>query len=127
MQKTVLVIEDNEASLELFDTLLKSCGHDTMQARDGMEGLKLAREHQPDLILLDFLLPGLSGMEVAKIIKADRVLNSIPLIATTAFPFKDDDKVFQEGGFDDYIAKPVSGPDFIKIISKYLGTADEID
>jgi two-component system, cell cycle response regulator DivK len=67
--KTVLIVEDNELNMKLFHDLLEAHGYDTLQTRDGVEALKIARQHKPDLILMDIQLPEVSGLEVAKWIK----------------------------------------------------------
>lgn len=120
MPKTVLIVEDNEANMMLYDDLLRSQGYKTLQAKDGMEGLRMARDHFPDLILMDFILPEFSGLEVARKIKDDDVLKKIPVVVITAFTFEGDDDVFLEGGFDGYITKPISGPAFLEMINGFL-------
>src|SRR5919109_4040792 len=82
--KTILVVEDNELNMKLFHDLLEAHGYNILQTRDGMEALKLARQHKPDLILMDIQLPEVSGLEVTKWIKEDDNLKSIPIIAVTA-------------------------------------------
>ena len=79
-----------------------------MQTKDGREALQLAREHRPDLILMDIQLPEVSGLEVTKWIKADDELKSIPVIAVTAFAMKGDEEKIRSGGCEAYIAKPIS-------------------
>ena len=75
--KTVLIVEDNELNMKLFHDLLEAHGYDTLQTKDGMEALKIARAHRPDLILMDIQLPEVSGLEVTKWIKEDDDLRSI--------------------------------------------------
>jgi PleD family two-component response regulator len=71
MTKTVLIVEDNELNMKLFHDLLDAHGYKTLQTRNGMEALSLAREHRPDLILMDIQLPEVSGLEVTKWLKED--------------------------------------------------------
>ena len=71
MAKTVLIVEDNDLNMKLFNDLLEAHGYATIQSKDGMEALKLARDHHPDLILMDIQLPEISGLEVTKWIKED--------------------------------------------------------
>src|SRR5437660_704379 len=97
--KTVLIVEDNDLNMKLFHDLLEAHGYDTLQTKDGMEALKLARQHHPDLILMDIQLPEVSGLEVTKWIKEDDDLKAIPTIAVTAFAMKGD---------EDFLTKPVS-------------------
>ena len=108
MSKTVLIVEDNELNRKLFHDLLEAHGYDTLETRDGMEALKIAREHRPDLILMDIQLPEVSGLEVTKWIKEDDELREIPIIAVTAFAMKGDEEKIRQGGCEAYIAKPIS-------------------
>ena len=96
--KTILIVEDNDLNMKLFHALLETRGYNVLQARDGMEGLRLAREHHPDLIIMDIQLPGVSGLVVAKSIKDDEKLKDIPIIAVTAFALKGDEERMREGG-----------------------------
>src|SRR5579872_3770667 len=82
--KKVLIVEDNDLNMKLFNDLLEAHGYNTLQTRDGVEALQMAREHRPDLILMDIQLPEVSGLEVTKWIKEDEELRSIPVIAVTA-------------------------------------------
>src|SRR5207245_8696209 len=81
--KRVLIVEDNELNMKLFNDLLEAHGYTTLQTRDGVEALQMAREHRPDLILMDIQLPEVSGLEVTKWIKEDEALRTIPVIAVT--------------------------------------------
>ncbi len=121
MSKKVLIVEDNELNLKLFHDLLEAHGYDTLQTKDGMEVMQLAREHKPNLILMDIQLPEVSGLEVTKWIKEDEELKSIPVIAVTAFAMKGDEEKIREGGCEAYIAKPISVTNFIEVIEKVLG------
>ena len=86
--KTILVVEDNELNMRLLHDVLEACGYAVLQTGEGMEALKLARQHKPDLILMDINLPEVSGLEVIKWIKDDGALKEIPIIAVTAFAMK---------------------------------------
>jgi two-component system cell cycle response regulator DivK len=118
--KTVLIVEDNEQNMKLFRDLLEWKGYRTLQTKDGMEALKIARSHRPDLILMDIQLPEVSGLEVTKWIKEDDDLKSIPIIAVTAFAMKGDEEKIREGGCEDYIAKPISVTTFLDTVVKFL-------
>jgi two-component system cell cycle response regulator DivK len=118
--KTVLIVEDNDLNMKLFHALLETRGYNVLQARDGMEGLRLARLHHPDLIIMDIQLPGVSGLVVAKSIKDDENLKDIPIIAVTAFALKGDEERMREGGCAAYLAKPISTPVFLKTVAQYL-------
>ncbi len=121
MPKTILIVEDNELNMKLFNDLLQASGYNTVQATDGKEALDLAHDHHPDLILMDIQLPEISGLEVAKIIKADEKLQDIPVIAVSAFAMKGDEEKIREGGCEGYIAKPISVPNFLETIAKFVG------
>ena len=118
--KTVLVVEDNELNMKLFHDLLEAHGYGILQTKDGMEALQIARDHKPDLILMDIQLPEVSGLEVTKWIKEDDNLKSIPVIAVTAFAMKGDEEKIREGGCEAYIAKPISVANFLQTVQKFL-------
>ena len=120
-KKTVLIVEDNDLNMKLFNDLLEAHGYRTLQTKDGMEALRIARRDRPDLILMDIQLPEVSGLEVTKWLKEDDDLRLIPVIAVTAFAMKGDEEKIREGGCEDYIAKPISVAKFIETIGKYLG------
>jgi two-component system cell cycle response regulator DivK len=90
--KTILVIEDHELNMKLLHDLLRTRGYRVVQARDGAEGLALARRDRPDLILMDIRLPDVSGLEIAKWMKVDADLGGIPIIAVTAFAMNGDEE-----------------------------------
>ncbi|HEY5362810.1 MAG TPA: response regulator [Aestuariivirga sp.] len=118
--KTILVVEDNELNMKLFNDLLESHGYLVVQTRDGLAALELARQHRPDLILMDIQLPEVSGIEVTKWLKEDDDLKAIPVIAVTAFAMKGDEQKIREGGCEAYISKPISVMSFLQTIDKYL-------
>ncbi len=118
--KTVLIVEDNELNMKLFHDLLEAHGYETLQTRDGIDALKIAREHKPDLILMDIQLPEVSGLEVAKWIKEDDELKSIPIVAVTAFAMKGDEENIKQGGCEAYIAKPISVARFLETVEHFL-------
>ena len=123
MPKTVMIVEDNELNMKLFNDLLDAHGYKTLQTRDGMEALEIAREHRPDLILMDIQLPEVSGLEVTKWLKEDQELRSIPVVAVTAFAMKGDEERIREGGCEAYLSKPISVGKFIETIRHFLGNA----
>jgi two-component system cell cycle response regulator DivK len=118
--KTVLIVEDNELNMKLFHDLMEAHGYNILQTRDGMEALKLARQHHPDLILMDIQLPEVSGLEVTKWIKEDDDLRSIPVIAVTAFAMKGDEEKILQGGCEAYIAKPISVAQVLSPVERFL-------
>lgn len=119
-KKKVMIVEDNELNMKLFHDLLEAHGIDVIQTRDGREVLDLAREHMPNLILMDIQLPEVSGLDVTKWLKQDAALKSIPVIAITAFAMKGDEEKIREGGCEDYISKPISVMQFLDKVKKYL-------
>ena len=123
MTKTVLIVEDNELNMKLFHDLLDAHGYKTLQTRNGMEALALAREHRPDLILMDIQLPEVSGLEVTKWLKEDDQLRQIPVIAVTAFAMKGDEERIREGGCEAYISKPISVTMFLDTVKLFIGEA----
>ena len=106
--------------MKLFHDLLEAHGIHTVQTREGKKAFDMAREHRPDLIVMDIQLPEISGLEIPKLLKADAELNSIPVIAVTAFAMKGDEAKIREGGCEDYISKPISVAKFIEVVKKYL-------
>ena len=118
--KTILIVEDNELNMKLFNDLLEAHGYRVVQTRDGMSALELARQHKPDLILMDIQLPEISGIEVTKWLKEDDTLKAIPVIAVTAFAMKGDEQKIREGGCEAYISKPISVMSFLQTIDKFL-------
>ena len=119
--RKVLIVEDNELNMKLFHDLLEAQGYETLQTREGLAALSLAREHRPDLILMDIQLPEISGLEVTKWLKEDEELSSIPVVAVTAFAMKGDEERIREGGCEAYLSKPISVAKFIQTVRTYLG------
>jgi two-component system cell cycle response regulator DivK len=121
--KTVMIVEDNELNMKLFHDLLDAHGYHTLQTRNGMDALRLAREQRPDLILMDIQLPEVSGLEVTKWLKDDEDLCDIPVIAVTAFAMKGDEERIRQGGCEAYISKPISIATFLDAVRRHLGEA----
>lgn len=121
MAKTILIVEDNKLNMKLFNDLLENNGYNVIQTSNGFQALQLAKEHQPDLILMDIQLPEVSGLEVTKWIKQDDTISSIPVIAVTAFAMKGDEERIRQGGCEAYISKPISVGTFIQTIKHYIG------
>ncbi len=120
MTKTILIVEDNALNMKLFDQLLRANGYDTVQSIDGSDVLEIAQDQKPDLIIMDIQLPGRSGLEITKDLKADEALKHIPVVAVSAFAMKGDETKILEAGCDDYIPKPISVPVFLETVAKYL-------
>jgi two-component system cell cycle response regulator DivK len=119
-RKKILIVEDNDLNMKLFNDLLVAHGYGTLQTRDGFEALALARQHHPDLILMDIQLPEVSGLQVTQWIKKDDDLRMIPIIALTAFAMKGDEEKMRDGGCEAYIAKPISVASFLKTVERFL-------
>jgi two-component system cell cycle response regulator DivK len=122
---TVLIVEDNLANMTLFVFLLESAGHTVLTATDAEAGLTLARDGQPDLILMDIQLPGMNGLEATAILKRDDLTRAIPVIALTALAMKGDEERIRAAGCDGYIAKPLAYRDFLAVVSAQLVTATQ--
>jgi two-component system cell cycle response regulator DivK len=124
MPKKVLIVEDNELNMKLFHDLLEAQGYEILETREGLAALSLAREHRPDLILMDIQLPEISGLEVTKWLKDDETLAHIPVIAVTAFAMKGDEERIRAGGCAAYIAKPIAVAHFLETVKKHLDAAE---
>lgn len=120
MPKRVLIVEDNELNMKLFNDLLEANGYGTIQTRSGVEAVDLARKHRPDLILMDIQLPEVSGLQVIQWIKDDEELKHIPVIAITAFAMKGDEEKIRQGGCEAYLSKPISVVKFLETVRIYL-------
>ena len=120
MGKRVLIVEDNELNMKLFNDLLEANGYGTIQTRSGVEAVELTRIHRPDLILMDIQLPEVSGLEVIRWIKDDEALRHIPVIAITAFAMKGDEEKIRQGGCEAYLSKPISVVKFLETVRHYL-------
>jgi two-component system cell cycle response regulator DivK len=120
MQKSVLIVEDNELNMKLFNDLLEAHGYRTVQTRSGVEAVELARTHKPNLILMDIQLPEVSGLQVTQWIKDDEDLRHIPVIAITAFAMKGDEEKIRQGGCEAYLSKPISVVKFLETVRNYI-------
>ncbi len=125
MTKKVLIVEDNELNMKLFHDLLDAQGYETLQTREGLQALALARNHRPDLILMDIQLPEISGLEVTKWLKEDDDLSHIPVVAVTAFAMKGDEERIREGGCEAYVSKPISVARFLDTIRQLMPPASQ--
>lgn len=118
---TVLIVEDNELNMKLFSDLLSAHGYTIHQTRNGKDAVELARQHHPDLILMDIQLPEISGLEVTRRIKSDDTLRDIPVVAVTAFAMKGDEERIRAGGCEAYISKPISVITFLDTVKHFVG------
>ena len=119
--KSVLIVEDNELNMKLFHDLLDAHGYKTILTRNGLDALELARQHRPNLILMDIQLPEISGLEVTRWLKEDNELRSIPVVAVTAFAMKGDEERIRSGGCEAYLSKPISVSLFLETVRRFIG------
>src|SRR5688500_6003237 len=116
----ILVIEDNATNMKLSTFLLESADYEVISAVNAEIGVTLAREGQPDLILMDIQLPGMDGLQATTLLKADEATRSIPVIALTALAMKGDEERIRAAGCDGYIAKPLDYKDFLATVAARL-------
>ena len=108
MSHTILIVEDNENNRTLLSDLLTYYGYEVSVASDGLEGVELARQLLPDLILMDIQMPGIDGMTAGRILKENTDTNSLKIIALTSFAMQGDKEKFMAAGFNGYLAKPIN-------------------
>ena len=116
----VLIVEDNEKNLKLVRDVLQVKGYATLEAGSAEDGIRLAKQHHPDLILMDIHLPGLNGIDALKILRADAATAAIPVIAVTASVMQQDRKQITEAGFDAYVGKPINVKEFLGAVRSAL-------
>ena len=116
----ILIIEDNEKNRKLCRDVLEVRGYQTLETNTGEEGIRLAREHKPALVLMDIHLPGIDGIEAFERLRADPETASIPVIAITASAMPDDRARIKEVGFDRYLSKPINIQLFLEAIGEVL-------
>ena len=104
----ILIVEDNEKNLKLVRDVLQVKGYETLEAGTAEDGLKLARARKPDLILMDIQLPGMSGIEALKALRAEPATAAIPVVAITASVMQQDRQQIMNAGFDGFIEKPIN-------------------
>lgn len=116
----ILVVEDNPINLELMTYLLRAWGHETLSAVDGLAGLEVARRERPELIVCDIQMPVMDGYELARRLKADAELRTVPLLAVTALAMVGDRDRALEAGFDGHVAKPIEPASFMETLARFL-------
>jgi two-component system cell cycle response regulator DivK len=121
----ILIVEDNEKNLKLVRDVLQVKGYETLEAVTAEEGLKIARERKPDLILMDIQLPGMSGIEALKALRAAPATAAIPVVAITASVMQQDRQQIMNAGFNGFIEKPINLRNFLETVQKAMkaGTA----
>ncbi len=117
----ILIVEDNEKNMKLVRDVLQVKGYTTLEAGTAEDGIRLANEHKPDLVLMDIQLPGMNGIEALGVLRTDAATAKIPVIAVTASVMQQDRKLITEAGFDAYIGKPINLKEFLATVRKWLG------
>jgi two-component system cell cycle response regulator DivK len=120
MSHTILIVEDNENNRSLLKDILSFHGYETAVASDGEEGVILARQLMPDLILMDIQMPGMDGMTAGSILKGDPATSGLKIIALTSFAMRGDREKFLAAGFDGYLSKPISTRDLPEQVKQWL-------
>ncbi len=120
--KHVLVIEDDALNMKLVKTFLACSGLAVLEAIDAVSGLRLAREHKPDLILMDIRLPGMNGLTATRKIRSDKALKDIPVVALTSHALDGDEERARQAGCNGYIVKPLDTRSFLESLSEFFDT-----
>ena len=116
----ILIVEDNETDVRLLKDILETRGYNILQTREGLEAIDLAVLNLPDLILMDIQLPGMSGLEVTRLLRGDKRSRRIPIIAVTAFAMGWHEREALDSGCDAYISKPISIFGFLRTVELFL-------
>ena len=116
----VLIVEDNEKNMKLARDVLRAKGYATLEAMTGEEGVKLAREKLPDLVLMDIQLPGINGIEALRQIRGHPSTAGIPVVAVTASVTPTDRGEINAAGFDAFVSKPISLKEFVETVKRLL-------
>ena len=116
----ILIVEDNEKNMKLVRDVLRVKGYDTLEAVTAEDGIKLASERKPDLILMDIHLPGMNGIEALHVLRGNADTAPIPVIAVTASVMQSDRNLITDAGFDGYIAKPINLKEFLDAVKAML-------
>jgi two-component system cell cycle response regulator DivK len=117
--KKVLIVEDNDKNMKLARDVLQAKGYATLEAVTGEDGVRLAREHSPDLVLMDIQLPGISGIEALQQLRADPATARIPILALTASVTPGDRSRITAAGFDAFLSKPINLKEFVDTVARY--------
>jgi two-component system, cell cycle response regulator DivK len=123
--KKIMIVEDNPVNQKVMQRLVKIFGHDSLVIDDGFKVVEAAKSYQPDLILMDIQLVGISGIEVTRNVKEDETLKSIPVVAVTASAtIEDREKIVRESKCNDYLAKPFSPKELSNVMSQFFAVKD---
>jgi len=117
----ILIVEDNEKNLKLLRDVLRFKGYETLEAMTGTEGVRLARERNPDLVLMDIQLPDIDGVTALAQIRADASTRDMPVIAVSASVMPDEQQRIVASGFNAYVKKPISVKSFVETVEKFAG------
>ena len=120
---TVLIVEDNDKNMKLARDVLRHKGYQTLEAVTGEEGVKLAKDETPDLVLMDIQLPGINGIEAFKQLRADAKTAGIPVVALTASVTPTDRSQITAAGFDAFIGKPINLKEFLETVKRLVDGA----
>ncbi len=126
MSKRILIVEDYDDNRRIMREVLASAGFEVVEAVTGSEGVAMALECRPDLILMDIQLPELDGYEAASRIKADPRLYSVPIIAVTSYALSGDDERAHQAGCSAYVTKPFSPRQLLEIVKQHLAAAENL-
>ncbi len=119
--KNILIVDDEQDIVESLKFVLETAGYNCYTAFDGEEGLRLAKEIMPDLIILDVMMPKINGYKISRLLKYDSKYKNIPILMITARSQEEDKLIGEETGADEYITKPFDLDDVLKQVEKYLG------
>ena len=125
MGQKILVVEDNELNLRLFCDILRAHGYEADPVRDGRDAVDRARVFAPDLVVMDILLPHISGLEIIEQLKADEALAPIPIMAVTAYAAKGDEERIRAAGAEGYVSKPISVIRFVDAVRTLLADREQ--
>jgi len=123
MKGIVLIVEDDLKNLKLLRDLLEVSGYSTLEAKDGRQGIEMAKAHKPALILMDIQMPIMDGLEATEILKADPETKDIPIIALTSHAMAGDEERIRKAGCDGYMSKPIDTRKFLKRLEQYFRDA----
>ena len=117
---TILIVEDNEKNMKLVRDILQHQGHTTLEAVTGTDGVRIAKEQRPDLVLMDIQLPDIDGIAALREIRAERTLDAIPVLAVSASVMPDEQHKIVTSGFDAFITKPINLKQFLDTVKRFL-------
>ncbi|MBN8492704.1 MAG: response regulator [Burkholderiales bacterium] len=119
--KTILIVEDNEKNMKLARDILRAKGYATLEAVNGLDGVKLALEQVPDLVLMDIQLPDINGIEAFERIRGNAATAKVPVVAFTASVTANDRSRIGDAGFDGFLGKPINLKEFLETVRRMLG------